>query len=99
MSLLKKKKEILFLKDKVRCLCLKEDAKGSIYWDEAEIQSDVLLINFGASLLKLLKCREKLCLALAEWVWVIKPKTSQPLSLTEAADMPRVVESSAQETE
>lgn len=31
-------------------------------------------------------------------VWVVKQWTSQPLSLAEAADVPRVAESSAQET-
>lgn len=32
------------------------------------------------------------------WVWVVKQWTSQPLSLAEATDVPRVAESSAQET-
>lgn len=49
----------------------------------------VLLINFGASLLKLPKHRG---LTLTEWVWVINPKPSQALSLREAPDMPRVAE-------
>lgn len=31
-------------------------------------------------------------------VWVVKQWTSQPLSLAEATDVPRVAESSAQET-
>lgn len=55
----------------------------------------VLLINFGASLLKLPKDRG---LTLTEWAWVIKPKTSQALSLREAPDLPRVAENFAQES-
>lgn len=72
--------------------------QGAIHWDEGEIQSghwDVLLGDFDASMLKLLKHRG---LALAEGVWMIKPEIPQPLSLTEPPDVPRIAESVALET-